>query len=230
MRHSLPMETTLSRREREKQMRRQEMLQAAKAVFAEKGYTHATLEEIAQRAEFGKGTLYNYFGSKEDILFAIFDELYDDICQHIETSFSVEETETRSIRDIFRDFFESTFSFFLERNEVYLLMMKVAHRMLFSEDPEKAQYFQRQGRRLVDALNKHFEAAIASGKLRNLPSRSVTHLVIGNVNGFLMHLSLKDLKEQNEPCRPSAAISPKEAANFLTTVLFDGLLVKSERH
>ncbi|PSQ74919.1 MAG: hypothetical protein BRD36_01045 [Bacteroidetes bacterium QH_7_64_110] len=50
-------DTTLSRREREQRRRRRIMLQAAQSVFAEKGYEQATLEEIAKRAEFGKGTL-----------------------------------------------------------------------------------------------------------------------------------------------------------------------------
>ncbi|GIV59650.1 MAG: hypothetical protein KatS3mg043_0739 [Rhodothermaceae bacterium] len=54
-------ETALPRRERERLMRRRAMLEAARAVFAEKGYLQATVDEIAQRAEFGKGTLYNYF-------------------------------------------------------------------------------------------------------------------------------------------------------------------------
>jgi len=68
---------SLSRKERERLLRREAMLDAAKSVFAEKGYTKATLEEIAHRAEFGKGTLYNYFpGGKEQILIAVFDQLY----------------------------------------------------------------------------------------------------------------------------------------------------------
>jgi AcrR family transcriptional regulator len=61
----------LSRKERERLMRRQAMLEAARAVFAEKGYANATLEEIAQRAEFGKGTLYNYFPGGKDELFLL---------------------------------------------------------------------------------------------------------------------------------------------------------------
>ena len=89
----------LSRRERERQNRRREILEAAQAVFAEKGYTHATLDEIAQRAEFGKGTLYNYFeGGKEDILFAIFDEIYDEMRQLIQEAFSPERMAARPFR------------------------------------------------------------------------------------------------------------------------------------
>ena len=51
----------LSRKEREKIERKNSILNAAKKVFAQKGFEKATLDEIAEEAEFGKGTLYNYF-------------------------------------------------------------------------------------------------------------------------------------------------------------------------
>jgi AcrR family transcriptional regulator len=66
--------SALSRRDRERLTRRSEMLSAAQEVIAEKGYGEATLEEIASRAEYGKGTLYNYFpGGKQEILLSIFE-------------------------------------------------------------------------------------------------------------------------------------------------------------
>ena len=57
----------LKRRDREKIARRNDILDAALSVFAKKTYESATLDEIAERAEYGKGTLYNYFKGKEDI-------------------------------------------------------------------------------------------------------------------------------------------------------------------
>ncbi len=48
-------------------MRRETILGAAEAVFFEKGLRAATLDEIAERAEVGKGTIYLYFSSKEDL-------------------------------------------------------------------------------------------------------------------------------------------------------------------
>jgi len=62
-------DTTISRREREKLAHRQEILDAATRVFAEKGFFSATLDEVAQEAEFSKGTVYLYFSSKDDLLF-----------------------------------------------------------------------------------------------------------------------------------------------------------------
>ena len=62
----MPGETEIaSRKERERAMRRNEIVIAACDVFASRGFNDATLEEIAEKAEFGKGTLYNYFDSKE---------------------------------------------------------------------------------------------------------------------------------------------------------------------
>ena len=40
---------------------------AAKAVFFEKGYFSATIDEIARRADITKGTVYLYFKSKDDL-------------------------------------------------------------------------------------------------------------------------------------------------------------------
>lgn len=59
---------TQERREYERARRKQEILLAARAVFDQNGFRHATVEQIAQRAEVAKGTIYLYFESKEAIL------------------------------------------------------------------------------------------------------------------------------------------------------------------
>jgi len=53
--------------------RRDEILQAALKLFVEKGYTHTTMSEIARQCGIAKGSLYNYVGSKEDIILLILD-------------------------------------------------------------------------------------------------------------------------------------------------------------
>ncbi|MBS0001025.1 MAG: TetR/AcrR family transcriptional regulator [Cyclobacteriaceae bacterium] len=60
------------RKEREKENRRNEILDAAEKVFFKKGIDFSTMDEVAEQAELSKGTLYLYFKSKEDIRFAIF--------------------------------------------------------------------------------------------------------------------------------------------------------------
>ena len=49
------------------------ILEAATRVFAEQGFAAVTVAEIADHAGIGKGTVYEYFSSKEELLFAVFE-------------------------------------------------------------------------------------------------------------------------------------------------------------
>jgi len=60
-----------TRKERERDIHRGEILEAAEKVFAQKGYHAATIEEIARTADFGVGTLYNFFRDKNDLYNAL---------------------------------------------------------------------------------------------------------------------------------------------------------------
>ncbi|MEZ5073001.1 MAG: TetR/AcrR family transcriptional regulator [Bacteroidales bacterium] len=59
------------RKEREKQQRREEIIRAAEDVFFTKGIDLATMDDVAERAELSKGTLYLYFRNKEDLYVAV---------------------------------------------------------------------------------------------------------------------------------------------------------------
>jgi len=55
------------RKERERERRRQQIIVAAKRVFTVKGFSRATMEDIAKEAELSPGTLYLYFKNKEEL-------------------------------------------------------------------------------------------------------------------------------------------------------------------
>ncbi|MCK5137894.1 MAG: TetR/AcrR family transcriptional regulator [Bacteroidales bacterium] len=59
------------RKEREKQQRKEKIIQAAEKVFFSKGFDRSTMDDIAELAELSKGTLYLYFKSKEDLRLAV---------------------------------------------------------------------------------------------------------------------------------------------------------------
>jgi len=61
---------------KKKQKRRKRIIQAATALFQQKGYVDTTIGDIADQAEVGVGTIYNYFSSKNEILL----DLVADIC------------------------------------------------------------------------------------------------------------------------------------------------------
>ncbi|MEU7581664.1 TetR/AcrR family transcriptional regulator [Streptomyces sp. NPDC041068] len=58
----------VSRRERNKQRVRERLYSAAVELIVEKGYDHTSIDEIAERADVARGTFFNYFQRKEDII------------------------------------------------------------------------------------------------------------------------------------------------------------------
>lgn len=55
------------------EFRRAEIVQAARTVFARRGFAHAIMDEIAREARIAKGTIYLYFPSKHEIYKAVLD-------------------------------------------------------------------------------------------------------------------------------------------------------------
>ena len=230
-------ERTLSRRERERLRRRRTILRAAQAVFAEKGYAQATLDEIAKRAEFGKGTLYNYFeGGKEDLLFAIFDRIFDHLHDLLQEAFATDASsaDVPPLRDRYHDFAVAYISFFREQEDLFMVLIKEVHRSFFSNDTERAAYFKRQHERLTEALIPLLEQARQSSEIRELPAQAVAHMLMGNTQRMqlvcAMERSASFLSEETPAAGGDACAEketpmddPHRAADFLTTILFDGL-------
>jgi TetR/AcrR family transcriptional regulator len=63
--------STSSRREREKQDRKNAIIEAAEGLFSEKGFKETTMQEISESAELSKGTIYLYFKSKEELYLSV---------------------------------------------------------------------------------------------------------------------------------------------------------------
>jgi AcrR family transcriptional regulator len=205
------------------------MLRAAQFVFAEQGYTQATLDEIAERAEFGKGTLYNYFeDGKEGLLFATFDEVYDDLHEMIQSTFKKVDPPSHSFRAAFHDLVVRSFTYYEEREELFLILIREAHRLCFSADVTKAAYFQEQQQRMIDTLAPAVKAAVEEGRIAALPPQSLAHMLLEVVHDLVVRRCLTERSaelDEMHVCAPGPPLlqDPEAAADFLTALLFDGL-------
>jgi TetR/AcrR family fatty acid metabolism transcriptional regulator len=59
------------------------ILKAATEVFAEQGFAAVRVADIADRAGIGKGTVYEYFSSKDELLFAVFEWMNEGIAERL---------------------------------------------------------------------------------------------------------------------------------------------------
>lgn len=206
------------------------MLDAARSIFAEKGFSRSTLEEIAHRSEFGKGTIYNYFeGGKEDLLLAILTQLYDGTAEICNSVFADERLESEPIRELFREFLTKIFDFFTGHQDVFIIHMKEAHSMLFADNRELAAAVAQQRDEVVTLLRRPLESAMKAGQLRPLPTAAVSHLLFGNIKGMQMQecLFMRNASDTNVNTKSTDAEhiwTSASKADFLISILFDGLL------
>lgn len=110
---------TQERKEREKEHRREEILNAAQKVFFEKGLQAATMDDIAEVAELSKGTLYLYHRSKEDLYLTVMvrgmETLYRMFAEAISSDRPTMEHLTR-LSETYYEFFDKERNYFRMMN------------------------------------------------------------------------------------------------------------------
>jgi AcrR family transcriptional regulator len=74
----------LGRVARKQQRKREALVQAGYKVMSERGIDSATMQEIAELADVGAGTVYSYFKSKDDLAIAVLERLMYDLALRIE--------------------------------------------------------------------------------------------------------------------------------------------------
>jgi AcrR family transcriptional regulator len=140
-------------REAKKQITRDKLIEAASAEFAEMGYARANITRISERAGFGKGTVYNYFRSKYDLLLAVVEHAMELLLVDIRREIADMDDPVAKIKRAIEMDFE-----FMHRNEA---LSKVFVREGFAADPQRQREF-------VVALapaNEFFVELLEQGKI-----------------------------------------------------------------
>jgi len=95
-----------------KKKRVKEILRAAELMFLMKGFNNSSMDEIADLANLGKGTIYYYFRSKDEIFLSIIKREADKVYEEIVKRVSKEKSLYEIVKEII--------SFYLERNDSML--------------------------------------------------------------------------------------------------------------
>ncbi|MEM1096870.1 MAG: TetR/AcrR family transcriptional regulator [Bacteroidota bacterium] len=212
---------SLSRRERERLARREAMLEAAALVFAERGFDNATLDEIAQRAEFGKGTLYNYFSSKDELLLAVIERTYTQFTGIIEESFAVERISTGPFEVLLRDFLFACLSLFSNQQHLFMLLMREGHRLFFSGNPEHATFFLNHRDRVMQLMCAALQHGIDCGTIRNIDTHAMSVLILSTIKECQLELIVPN--DTAMSCSMGTFQSPEHAVDVLVPLLMNGI-------
>ena len=201
-----------TRQDREKRARQQEILQAARELFTQKGYHETTLDEVAHHAGFGKGTLYNYFSSKEELLYAIIDQLVQEMTALAETAAGAASTDARTQ---FSRFARSVLTHARDNADLMQLIIREVKRL---DSPDKNKRMQEIKERIIavwQTLAKPLENEMAAGKLKTFDPVTLAMLYDGMLRFYCMNRfgSSPAIKDDDS----------QDAADLLVTVFFDGI-------
>jgi AcrR family transcriptional regulator len=82
--------------------RRQEMVAAAATVFARDGYEQTTVQDLAASMGLATGAIYHYFGSKEQLLIEICDQLTEPLLERARELVAGDEAPEEQLRALIR--------------------------------------------------------------------------------------------------------------------------------
>lgn len=95
--------TTKTLRQKRQEKRRQEVLDAALAVFSDKGYAGASVEEIAERALLTRAALYKYFPDKLSLLTTLRQQKMSELAQRVDQGVGEARDFSGKVRAIIRE-------------------------------------------------------------------------------------------------------------------------------
>lgn len=156
----MPDTSKMTRRERERAAHREAILQAAEEVFANKGFHAATVQEIADRAEFSVGYLYNHFKNKDALYVELVDSRFDAYMKHVEDRLNATEDSVHKIGVAIRAVME----FFVEHEQFFRIFLRVGSQTgeeLMPGLPEKSLHkYYRYTERFAAMLGRGVDAGV----------------------------------------------------------------------
>ena len=175
------MEEKLTRREREKERQRGQMLTAALELFSERGYHGVSMHEIAKKAEFAIGTVYRFFKSKEDLYKALMMETAAEYHGLLEGALS-EEADTLSV---LKGYVRAKAGVFAESAAALRLYVAETRGASFNIRAGLDEDIRRLYEEVVERLASVLERGVAEGVLRELDPYYMAVAVDGMTNAFL---------------------------------------------
>jgi len=160
----------------------EDFLRAAERLFAEKGYRQTTMEDIARLAEYGTGTIYRYFESKEALYGELLERKLAAYLDHLRERFDAQA----SPRDRLRTLVRAKMDFFRQNREFLRIFAQEfvpeATSMAAALTPEARELRER----CLTMTREAIEEGMRSGEFRSADPVLVVTAISGLTNEILL--------------------------------------------
>ncbi|GAB4529036.1 MAG: fatty acid metabolism transcriptional regulator FadR [Anaerolineae bacterium] len=187
--------------------RRNQILDAAVAVFAQKGFHPTTVKDVAREAGIADGTIYNYFKNKTALLLGIFERMQASV-QQGDTRTSLEAMDVRTFMHVFL-----SQPLVALRTDNFELFRVIVSEMMVN-DELRTLYQERILQPTIASAEQVLQQWVENGAIKPVDVGLTVRALSGMVMGLMIESILGD-----------ALLEAKwdELPNFLTDLLMDGL-------
>ena len=172
------------RRIKEKEIRKEMILTAAKNVFFEHGFGGTSMDLIAREVELSKGTLYLYFKSKDSLYLSLLVEGMEILS---DTFTRVLDQTTTGWEESLRALGRAYYRYSVEYEQFFHINFRFQHGEL-KVDASDALYAEciDQGHRCLGFLSKCIQAGMAAGDVRKQDPMEIAVTLWGSLTGIIL--------------------------------------------
>ena len=202
----------LTRKEREKLFKRFEILNSAATLFAKNGYDGTKLEDIADAAEFGKGTIYNYFETKEDIYLEIIDRVTDSYTKKLLEM----DSQSKSLYEFVSLITKNLIQFILNDQSAFLMLLRLRTEINTIEKVRKSKIVLNY----ITTAREIFKKKVNKGiKEKEIKKINVEHFTLLFRNLLFPYFHSILIQSKNKITEKELI----EAGDFVISTLFNGI-------
>jgi AcrR family transcriptional regulator len=169
--------------EPKQERRRQQIIAAAKEVFAEAGYHGASIHSIIAKAEIARGTFYLYFESKAAVFDSILDHAMTDLRARLHR-IEVEDPKAPPPQVQLRAQVVATLEYIVRDRALAILLLSAGH----TPDAEAAERLDQFFAEVRDLLRRAFESGMEIGLLRKVHPEVAAAAMLGMIRGVVEQL------------------------------------------
>jgi AcrR family transcriptional regulator len=151
---------------------RRDLIDAARALFAESGYAATPLNAITDRAQVTKGALYHHFRDKKDLFTVVFTELESELLDRINAAASAEPDSWRRVVGAAEAWLDGSLD-----SEVQQILLLDGPAVLSWETWREIDT-----RLSLGPMEAALRNAMRAGTIRKQPVEPLAHLLIGALN------------------------------------------------
>lgn len=178
--------------------RKQRILEAAARLFAENGFHRTSTRDIAEAADVGEGTIYNYFENKDGLLMALMNSLA--ALQERQAVF--DESFEQNIYAFFEAYFLQRMNYLGDNYHIFLAVLPE----ILNTPDLRQRYMGELLKPAMDMIEKHLIARGEKGLIEPLDFSLYTRFMVATLLGLQMLLVLGDEK-LNERWQQPATMS-----------------------